>query len=127
MNFSVINKQFSTRLPDLAVENDVHVIDAFKALGGGYPYVCINVCMYIDLNDLSAGKMDGSVDPKSRDLFIDDGRPITWPNDGLHPNNKGHTQLARSVSLSTLFSFSFFFLMHTVLYFPHVGQYFGIC
>ena len=48
------------------------------------------------------GKTDGSVDPGSRDLFIDDSKPIAWPNDGCHPNNKGYTQLARLISIQPI-------------------------
>ena len=36
------------------------------------------------------------MDPESRGLFINDSKPIAWPNDGCHPNKQGYSQLARS-------------------------------
>ena len=36
INSSVINQHFPNRLVDFATENEVPVIDAFKAMGGKY-------------------------------------------------------------------------------------------
>ena len=75
IKLDVVNERFQHVIPKIASIANVGYVNIFEAMGG------------------KKGK---------RHLFLDDAKPIKWPNDGCHPNDLGYRVIALTIAKAIL-------------------------